>query len=140
MNAADAITSPLPAFARSPLLMVIDIREDRLDWVLRVLAFANYHAYAAATPLEAFSWYMQYLVVPEAILLGQIRQQELFFVYRLLQRMVLQPGNEVPVLYLSTYIPDTAFMSIHPFSSNSPGCYPLLEALWQIVPRRSIKI
>ena len=52
MDIADITTSPLPAHAREPLLLVIDAYEERCMLLIRLLAFANYRTYAATTSHE----------------------------------------------------------------------------------------
>jgi len=135
MDIADITTSPLPAHAREPLLLVIDAYEERCMLLIRLLAFANYKTYAVKTLQEASIWYTQYAIVPEVILFGYLNSLEHFFVRLLLERMSTQRGKDIPAISLALYFPDTLSMSISAFSSASQGCFALLELLWQVVPR-----
>src|SRR6266446_8365113 len=69
MDAEYLPTAPLPAVAREPLIVVLDAREARCRWVACFLAFANYHGYVPHTTFEAFRWFVQHPVSPQAILL-----------------------------------------------------------------------
>jgi hypothetical protein len=136
MNTADAITQPLPAYAREPLLLVIDAQEERLVWVVRLLTFAHYHVHAAPTPLEMLVWYVQHPMSPQAVLLGQVDRHNLFLVQRLLQRIVRRRKKEVPLIFLATYLPDTEVAGVESsLSSSMRGGFALLELLWQLVVR-----
>ncbi len=59
MYIEDVITIPLPAFAREPLLVVIDVQETRRALVARLLTFAHYQVYVPNTAGEALIWFMQ---------------------------------------------------------------------------------
>ncbi len=129
------ITGPLPASLRESLLLVIDAREARLRWVVRLLAFAHYRAHAALTPFEAYSWYREHLVEPQAMLLGQVSQQERLFVALVWQRISRQRGQAIPIISLAAYLSETASRGTLSFSPRSGGCYALLEVLWRVVAR-----
>lgn len=135
MDIADITTSPLPAHAREPLLLVIDAYEERCMLLIRLLAFANYRTYAATTSQEASTWYTQHAMVPEAILFGYMNSLEHFFFRRLREHMATQRGKDIPAISLALYFPDTVSMSNSAFSAGSYGGFALLELLWQVVPR-----
>jgi hypothetical protein len=132
MNTADAITQPLPAYAREPLLLVIDAQEERLVWAVRLLTFAHYHVYATLTPLEMLIWYVQHPMSPQVVLLGEIDRHNLFLVQRLIRRR----KKEIPLIFLATYFPNTEAADVEssPSSSTRDGLA-LLEVLWQLVVR-----
>ncbi|SRR6266487_4726410 len=137
MDVADGTTSPLPLFARPPFILVLDMREARRAWVARLLAFAHYHAYVPPTPIEAYTWLEQHLVIPQAILLGDFDLSDQVFTQRIFQRFVIQQGQQIPVISLAHFAHQTAAGADQPFSSVSQDCIALLEVLWQEVPRWS---
>jgi hypothetical protein len=136
MDIADIATGSVPVYTtHEPILILIDAREARRAWVISLLAFANYRVYAASTSLEAFTWYLKHPVMPQALLLGQVTQQEYLFISRLLQRIKEQTRKQLPIIPLETYLPT----SYSPLATGSRGSYGLLEHLWRVVarPRRT---
>ncbi len=135
----DAITVPLPARQREPLLIIIDGLSLRRIWTTHLVTFAHYHSYAAATPLEAYIWCMQHPIVPQAFLLGQIEEQGQFFVQRLrqwcLQQQTGRHHKEPPLIALTHYLPDMTFIGTYEAIGSEYGCFELLEMLWATVPR-----
>jgi len=128
MYIEDVLTIPLPAFVREPLLVVIDVQEARRAWVTRLLTFAHYQVYVPNTAGEALIWFMQHLIAPQAILLGDVNPLDQFFTQRLFERVVIQNGRQIPVISLVD-LPGTR--STDPL----PGSSTLLEILWLEVPR-----
>jgi hypothetical protein len=128
MYIEDVITSPLPAFAREPLLVVIDNQEVRRAWVAQLLTFAHYQVYVPNTAGEALIWFTQHLIAPQAILFGDLNPVDQSFTQRLFERVVIQNGRQIPVISLVDF-PETRS------TSNPPGCSALLEILWLEVPR-----
>jgi hypothetical protein len=124
----DVITSPLPAFAREPLLVVIDNQEVRRAWVAQLLTFAHYQVYVPSTAGEALIWFTQHLIAPQAILFGDLNPVDQSFTQRLFERVVIQNGRQIPVISL------VDFSETRP-TSNPRGCSALLEILWLEVPR-----
>lgn len=134
MNIPEAITRPLSAYAREPLILVIDVHEERLVWVVRLLAFAHYHVHATFTPLEMLIWYIEHPALPQAVLLGEVDGSNLFLVHRLMQRLARQRGREMPLVFLAAYFPEGE-ADTRSFSLSSDGCFALLELLWHVVVR-----
>ncbi len=128
MYIEDVITIPLPAFVREPLLVVIDDQETRRALVARLLTSAHYQVYLPNTAGEALIWFMQHLIAPEAILLGNVDPLDQFFTERLFERVVMQNGRQIPVISLVD-LPGTRS------ASELPECSALLEILWLEVPR-----
>ena len=128
MYIEDVITSPLPAFAREPLLVVIDNQEVRRAWVAQLLTFAHYQVYVPNTAGEALIWFTQHLIAPQAILFGDLNPVDQSFTQRLFERVVIQNGRQIPVISL------VDFSETRP-TSNPRGCSALLEILWLEVPR-----
>jgi len=128
MYIEDVITIPLPAFVREPLLVVIDVQETRRALVARLLTFAHYQVYLPNTAGEALIWFMQHLIAPQAILLGNVNPLDQFFIQRLFERVVMQNGRQIPVISLVD-LPGT-----RP-EDDLLGCSVLLEILWLEVPR-----
>ncbi len=128
MYIEDVITSPLPAFAREPLLVVIDNQEVRRAWVAQLLTFAHYQVYVPNTAGEALIWFTQHLIAPQAILFGDLNPVDQSFTQRLFERVVIQNGRQIPVISLVDF-PETRS------TSNPRGCSALLEILWLEVPR-----
>ncbi len=128
MYIEDVITIPLPAFAREPLLVVIDVQETRRALVARLLTSAHYQVYVPNTAGEALIWFMQHLIAPQAILLGNVNPLDQFFTERLFERVVMQNGRQIPVISLVD-LPGTRS------TDELPGCSALLEILWLEVPR-----
>ena len=128
MYIEDVITSPLPAFAHEPLLVVIDNQEVRRAWVAQLLTFAHYQVYVPNTAGEALIWFTQHLIAPQAILFGDLNPVDQSFTQRLFERVVIQNGRQIPVISLVDF-PETRS------TSNPRGCSALLEILWLEVPR-----
>ena len=128
MYIEDVITSPLPAFAREPLLVVIDNQEVRRAWVAQLLTFAHYQVYVPNTAGEALIWFTQHLIAPQAILFGDLNPVDQSFTQRLFERVVMQNGRQIPVISLVD-LPGTRS------ADELPGCSALLEILWLEVPR-----
>ena len=135
MNISSAITYPLTLNVQEPFILLVDMHTERRRWVVSLLTFAHYHVRAVATPQEFFTWYLQHPMVPQAILIGQSSQQNLFFVQRFLQRMDTQREKAIPVLLLVNYLPFTISLRNRTFNPNAAGCFALLEDLWRVVPR-----
>ena len=128
MYIEDVITSPLPAFAREPLLVVIDNQEVRRAWVAQLLTFAHYQVYVPNTAGEALIWFTQHLIAPQAILFGDLNPVDQSFTQRLFERVVIQNGRQIPVISLVDFHETRS-------TSNPRGCSALLEILWLEVPR-----
>ena len=128
MYIEDVITSPLPAFAREPLLVVIDNQEVRRAWVAQLLTFAHYQVYVPNTAGEALIWFTQHLIAPQAILFGDLNPVDQSFTQRLFERVVIQNGRQIPVISLVDFSETRS-------TSNPRGCSALLEILWLEVPR-----
>ncbi len=135
MDIADITTSPIPAHAHEPVLLVIDAYEERSMLLIRLLAFANYRAYAATDSQEASTWYTQYAIPPEVILFGCLNSLEHFFLRRLQERISMQQGRYIPAISLALYVPDALTPWVSSAWASSPFCFGLLELLWQLVPR-----
>jgi hypothetical protein len=129
-------TRPLPPNEREPLLLVIDAQTQRRIWVSDLLAYANYHTHSMASPRESFIWYIQHQLVIDALLLGDISQQEHFLAQRLLQRIVSHQGSEIPIFSLAAYLPDETRSGSIPLAQWAQGGIALLEALWLNIARR----
>ena len=132
MRIEDAVKIPLPAYARDPLLVVVDAHEERLTWVVNLLTFANYRVYAPSSTVEAFTWSVQHLIVPQAILFGEINPPDRYYLQWLLRRVDTQRGRQIPIVFLPAYLPDRA----PSFSPDARGSIEILQLLWQEVPRR----
>lgn len=128
MYSEDVITSPLPAFVREPLLVVIDVQEARRAWVAQLLTFAHYQVYVPNTAGEALMWFMQHAVAPQAILFGDLNPLDEVFTQRLFERVVIQNDRQIPVISLVDF-PEARG------NDYAPGCSTLLEILWLEVPR-----
>lgn len=128
MYIEDVITIPLPAFAREPLLVVIDAQETRRAFVSRLLTFAHYQVYVPNTAGDALIWFMEHLIAPQAILLGNVNPLDQFFTQRLFERVVMQKGRQIPVISLVD-LPGARS------ADDLAGCSALLEILWLEVPR-----
>jgi hypothetical protein len=133
MDITHITTSPIVAYAQEPLLLIIDACEERCMLLTRLLAFANYRTYATTNSEEAWSWYAEHVILPEAILFGYMDSLEHFFFRRLQERISMQQGKSIPAISLALYFPD----ALSPCSAwaDSPFCFALLELLWQTVPR-----
>ena len=135
MDAEDPPTAPLPAVAREPLIVVLDAWEARRRWVARFLSLAHYHSYVPHTTVEAFRWFVQHPVSPQAILLGDLDPADQLYTQWLLQRIVVQRGQQIPVISLAAFLPETIGVSESSFLPDVGSCMALLEVLWQEVPR-----
>ena len=137
MNAyfSEEPTRQLPPYEREPLLLVIDTQMDRRLWVSNLLAYAHYHAYTTSAPRESFIWYVQHQMTIQALLLGDVPQQEHFIIQRLLQRMISFQRTEIPTISLAAYLPSETRIGSIPFTPRAQGGIALLEALWLQVAR-----
>jgi len=48
---------------------------------------------------------------------------------------VVQQGQQIPVISLAAFLPETIRVSESSFLSDASSCMALLEVLWQEVPR-----
>lgn len=136
MNIEDAVTNPLPRAIREPLLLLLDAREARRVWVVRILGLANYHVYAPDTAQEAAIWFFQHAFAPQAILIGELHPYEQSLTQLLFRRYVVQGSRQIPVVSLADAASEFASTDDTPYVPDLRQGMDLLDLLWQEVSRR----
>ncbi|MGH2515541.1 MAG: hypothetical protein ACRDHP_07780 [Ktedonobacterales bacterium] len=119
-------------------LLVIDADEARGQRLARLLTLAGYRPHATASPFQALERYLGDSFFPQAIVLGQMEEQQEFLLTRLVQRMLRDRAETPPLISMPLDVPDEAPILVDPlqpfYHTVSDECIRVLEMIWRALP------
>lgn len=119
-------------------LLVIDADEARAQRFARLVTLAGYRPYVTTSPFQALERFLHDSFTPQAIVLGQMDEQQEFLLTRLVQRMLRDRAETPPLISMPPHVPATPPIQADPlqpfYHTISAECIAVLEAIWRALP------